>query len=101
MNRRKRRKQRGLAFERGRFIIGAFHEHFIMKTIRLIPVFLIAAFTVSAGELNHPPKGFTALFNGKDITGWWGLKTEDPAKWMAMDKNAFADKKAKSIKDIH
>jgi len=72
-----------------------------MKTIRLIPVFLIAAFTVSAGELNHPPKGFKALFNGKDLAGWWGLKTENPAKWMAMDKKAFADKKAKSIKDIH
>ena len=56
-----------------------------MKIIRLISVLLIAAFTVSAGELNHPPKGFKALFNGKDLPGWWGVKTEDPAKWMAMD----------------
>ena len=72
-----------------------------MKIIRLIPVLLIAAFTVSAGELNHPPKGFKALFNGKDLTGWWGLKTENPVKWMAMDKKAFAEKKAKSVKDIH
>ena len=24
----------------------------------------------SAGELNAPPEGFTALFNGKDFTGW-------------------------------
>jgi len=24
----------------------------------------------SAGELNVPPEGFTALFNGEDLTGW-------------------------------
>jgi len=88
-----------LAIGGERFIIVAF-QTIHMKIIRLIPVLLIAAFTVSAGELNHPPKGFKALFNGKDLTGWWGLKTENPAKWMAMDKEAFAEKKAKSVKDI-
>ena len=92
--------EEGLAFGRGRFIIGAFHEHFIMKTIRLIPVFLIAAFTVSAGELNQPPKGFTALFNGKNLAGWWGLGTENPAKWMALGEKALAKKKADSLKDV-
>src|ERR1044071_3663038 len=30
-----------------------------------------------------PPPGFTALFNGKDLTGWWGAETEDPRKYMA------------------
>ncbi len=72
-----------------------------MKTIRFLSFFLLAAFTVSAGELNQPPKGFKALFNGKDLKGWWGLKTEDPAKWMALDKDALAKKKADSIKDIN
>ena len=72
-----------------------------MKTIRLIPVFLLAAITLSGAEHNQPPSGFKALFNGKDLTGWWGLKTEDPAKWMALDKAAFAKKKADSLKDIN
>ena len=71
-----------------------------MKTLRLIPVFLITAATLSAAALNQPPKGFTALFNGKNLSGWWGLKTEDPAKWMALDKEALAKKKAASLKDI-
>ena len=71
-----------------------------MKTIRFLLFFILAAFTVSAGELNQPPKGFKALFNGKDLKGWWGLKTEDPAKWMALDKGALAKKKADSLKDI-
>ena len=93
--------EEGLAIECREGIIGAFLTLHHMKNIRLIPVLLIAAFTVSAGELNHPPKGFKALFNGKDLAGWWGLKTENPAKWMALNKKAFAEKKAKSIKDIH
>ena len=38
----------------------------------------MAATWTSAGEKaenadNTPPKGFTALFNGKDLTGWQGL----------------------------
>ena len=28
----------------------------------------------------EPPKGFTALFNGKDIEGWVGGDTADPKK---------------------
>ena len=34
----------------------------------------------TAQENNQPPEGFTALFNGKDIKGWTGGKTEDPVK---------------------
>ena len=47
------------------------------------------------------PEGFTALFNGKDLSGWWGISTEDPAKWMALSKEKFAAKKAKSLVDIN
>lgn len=43
-----------------------------------------------AGRLNdnEPPPGFTALFNGKDLTGWQGLveihkRDPDPAKYAA------------------
>jgi len=34
-------------------------------------------------EPNHPPEGFTALFNGRDLTGWKGLAGDPPkrAKW--------------------
>ena len=71
-----------------------------MKLMKLIPAFLLAAVTVTGADLNQPPKGFKALFNGKDLKGWWGLKTEDPAKWMALDKKALAKKKADSLKDI-
>src|SRR5438874_1044937 len=32
----------------------------------------------------QPPKGFTALFNGKDLTGWHGMPHSDPYKLAAM-----------------
>jgi hypothetical protein len=37
------------------------------------------------------PKGFTALFNGTDLTGWHGMPTFDPYKLKAMSE---ADRKA-------
>jgi len=53
-----------------------------------------------AGAEVEPPKGFAALFNGKDLTGWWGIGNEDPAKWMALSPEKLAGKKAKSLVDI-
>jgi hypothetical protein len=46
------------------------------------------------------PDGFTPLFNGRDLAGWWGLKTEDPAVWMALPEEELAAKKAASLPDI-
>lgn len=46
------------------------------------------------------PKGFKSLFNGEDLSGWWGLGTEDPAKWMALTPEALLDKESQSLEDI-
>lgn len=46
------------------------------------------------------PKGFIPLFNGQDLSGWWGLKTEDPAQWMTRSPEKSAEKKAASLVDI-
>jgi hypothetical protein len=43
---------------------------------------------------NHPPKGFTALFNGKDLTGWQGLVTINKKLKMNMEEYETAVKKA-------
>ena len=59
----------------------------------LIPVLLW-------GENDFPPAGFTSLFNGQNLNGWWGAKTEDPAKWMEMDPVEFHKKHASSLDDI-
>ena len=47
------------------------------------------------------PKGFTSLFNGKNLDGWWGLKTENPENWLSMPADLFKKKWDKSQVDIH
>ena len=36
--------------------------------------------SVSRAADNDPPPGYRALFNGKDLSGWHGVGTEDPRK---------------------
>jgi hypothetical protein len=50
---------------------------------------------------NTPPPGFTALFNGQDLTGWWGATTEDPRVYLALPADEFKKKQAASLDDIH
>lgn len=49
---------------------------------------------------NEPPAGFTALFNGKDLSGWHGVSTEDPRKIQAMSPEEREAKRTKSLEDI-
>ena len=71
-----------------------------MKSLPL----LLSTFYLFAGSLGQakiePPEGFVSLYNGKNLDGWWGLKTEDPAKWMALSPEDFAKKKKASLEDI-
>jgi hypothetical protein len=51
--------------------------------------------------LNIPPKGFIALFNGTDLSGWWGADTEDPRTYLALSAEAFKTKREASLPNIH
>ena len=54
--------------------------------MRLLAIFLtlLALETcIAAPGLKKPPKGFSALFNGKDLAGWHGMPHFDP---YALDK---------------
>ena len=51
-------------------------------------------------ELNRPPKGFTALFNGRDLEGWFGRGTEDPRKLWAMSPDDLAVHQEKTLEDV-
>lgn len=49
---------------------------------------LLTALLVSVTALEAavaPPKGFTALYNGRDLSGWRGGDTFDHRKWLAME----------------
>ncbi len=56
----------------------------------LVMVPLVSA---EEGKLNTPPAGFTALFNGKDLTGWKGL-VGNPKTRAAMSKDELAKAQA-------
>lgn len=47
-------------------------------------------------KLNQPPQGFVALFNGKDLTGWWGLGHFNPHTLAAMSDQEREDLKKKN-----
>jgi hypothetical protein len=49
----------------------------------LIVLFLAAVATAGHAEAPRPPKGFTALFNGKDLSDWHGMPHFDPYKQMS------------------
>lgn len=49
---------------------------------------------------NTPPEGFTALFNGKDFTGWHGVGTEDPKKMQALSAEERAARYTASQADL-
>jgi len=54
----------------------------------------------TAHGFNTPPPGFTALFNGTDLAGWWGATTEDPRKYLALPPEEFQRKHDASLADI-
>ncbi|HWC88450.1 MAG TPA: DUF1080 domain-containing protein, partial [Pirellulales bacterium] len=59
---------------------------------------LVTASAASAAE-NEPPAGFTALFNGRDLTGWYGLNA-NPEKVAAMPEEERAKKRAADLEDL-
>lgn len=60
----------------------------------------IAAFAPAAFAAVTPPAGFTALYNGRDLTGWRGGDTLDPRKYAAMTDEARAKQDADWTADM-
>ena len=72
------------------------HSNTFMKAVSLVVIFVIFACAAEAADkLNKPPKGFKALFNGKDLTGWKGL-VGNPKTRAKMSKSELAEAQAKA-----
>ena len=67
-----------------------------MKFQLLLLIVFLSLFQSSYGQ----PNGFRNLFNGADLTGWWGLSTENPASWINLPKSELAKKQKDSLLDI-
>lgn len=66
----------------------------------LLVLAIVGTVMVSPRLRADPPAGFTPLFNGKDLSGWWGAETEDPRVYMAQPPEEFKKKHDASLKDI-
>jgi hypothetical protein len=66
-------------------------------------IFIACALAAIAIPLNaaevKPPAGFTALFNGKDLNGWYGLN-DDPRKIFKMSDEERAKFRQNSMADV-
>src|SRR5262249_31302419 len=51
-------------------------------------------------ENNTPPAGFTALFDGKDFSGWHGMKTMSPVKIAELTAEKQAEKRKADDEDM-
>ncbi len=71
----------------------------LVKLAAVAALVLVFVESAAAAE-NTPPDGFTALFNGKNLDGWWGAKTEDPRLYMALSEEDLAAKKTASLEDV-
>ncbi len=71
-----------------------------MRNLLSLSAVLLCSLAVSSALALETPNGFSPLFNGKDLNGWWGLGTQSPAKWRDIPDDKFAANKAASIKDI-
>jgi hypothetical protein len=49
---------------------------------------------------SQAPAGFTALFNGTDLTGWHGLKTMDPRKFASLSAEEKSRQLAAGAEDL-
>ena len=67
-----------------------------MKTpLLLAPV--LPLFLISSVLAQPAPEGFSPLFNGKDLSGWYGWGTQDPSTLWSMSPEELAAYKKKSI----
>lgn len=75
----------------------------MMKHTLSLPFTLLLAAAATAlpgaraAENNTPPDGFTALFNGKDLSGWYGWGTQDPTDLWSKTPEEQAEYKKKSV----
>ena len=72
-------------------------------SIRLFVLTMVLGTTVAVAGFSQrvtPPNGFTALYNGQDLSGWRGGDTFDHRKWLAMPEAERATREAEWTADM-
>ncbi|HYV28311.1 MAG TPA: DUF1080 domain-containing protein [Candidatus Eisenbacteria bacterium] len=85
-------KHPGMLRDRGRIAFLGHHDHVEFRNIRIKEL-------PPEEKENSPPAGFTALFNGKDLSGWKGLPAspnDNPSKRAKLSPEQLAETQAKA-----
>ncbi len=78
------------------------NSNLLLSIVSLVIVLVCLGYMATraeAGELNRPPKGFVALFNGRDLAGWKGL-AGNPKSRREMSREELAKAQAKADEDM-
>jgi len=78
------------------------NSNLMLSIVSLVIVLVCLGYMATraeAGELNRPPKGFVALFNGRDLAGWKGL-VGSPKSRLEMSREELARAQAKADEDM-
>ncbi len=61
----------------------------------MAPLFFVGCSTT--GSINEPPEGFTPLFNGQNLEGWWGTGNTNPRKYVNLPSETLEKRKKASM----
>ena len=78
------------------------NSNLVLGIVSLVIVLVCLGYmatSAEAGELNRPPEGFVALFNGRDLAGWKGL-VGNPKSRREMSREELAKEQAKADEDM-
>lgn len=72
----------------------------LLNLTAALGLFAVAGCCCRTTASKNSSPGFNALFDGKDLNGWWGATTEDPRQYEALSPDAFKKKHDASLADI-
>ena len=72
----------------------------IRSLVFLAALAVVTMAVVPRGQTAMPPSGFTALYNGRDLTGWRGGDTFDHRRYLAMPEADRAKQDAEWTADM-
>ncbi|MFH1884912.1 MAG: DUF1080 domain-containing protein [Planctomycetota bacterium] len=78
------------------------NSNLVLSIVSLVIVLVCLGYMATraeAGELNRPPKGFVALFNGRDLAGWKGL-AGNPKSRREMSREELGKAQAEADEDM-
>ena len=83
----------GMHNKKGHILLAGHSDHIEFKDLKVAD-FSTSPTSAKSDQDNTPPAGFTALFNGKDLTGWKGLADKDAGKRRALEGDALKEAQA-------